>query len=57
MQELGKEKQEIKDRIELLQEEQKSILLNNQEVQTRREQVKQAKDSIRKGTRRNKRTT
>ena len=30
----------------MLQEEQKSILLNNQEVQTRREQVKQAKDSI-----------
>ncbi|MCI9038455.1 MAG: AAA family ATPase [Clostridia bacterium] len=46
MQQLEKEKQEIKTRIDLLQEEQKDIVLKNQEVQIKREQVKEAKNSI-----------
>lgn len=46
MQELDKERKELKTRIDLLQEERKNILLRNQEVQTKQEQVKQAKDKI-----------
>ncbi len=46
MQQIEKERQEIKARIDLIQEEQKNILTQNQEAKIKKEQVKQAKDSI-----------
>lgn len=48
MQKLDKEKQELENRIKVLQTEQRNVLLNNQEVQTKKEQVRKAKEKIQK---------
>lgn len=46
MKKLEKEKNELKSRIDILLEEKSKILLNNKEVQTKQEQVREAKSKI-----------
>lgn len=46
MRKLDKEKREIKDKIDILQEEKNHILLHNKEVQIKQEQVREAKNNI-----------
>ena len=43
---LFKEKAELKERIDLLQKEKNNIIIHNKEVQTRQEQVREAKNKI-----------